>query len=548
MTIDSADTGLLDRTLGTGDHKTVGRLWIFSGLVLGVAALVIRLAVAVEQIDDGGFAFVEDGNELVQLWSLSRDLLIFGAVVAVLVGIGTFIVPLQVGSGTIAFPRGAAAAFWVWDVSVLMLIAAYVGNGGPGGGRVDFVVLWAMALGAMIGSVVWALICIATTVLGARAAGMRLEMVPVTAWSYLVFALLGIVVLPIQMGQLILAFIDVRGGYQSLVDTTPLSAVMDTISLAPSIYWLAVPTLGMALETIGVHTGRPIRFHKSALGLIGALVIISFAAHVTSFGNRGRPVDFDNALLVAALLVAVLPILGSLALGADSLRNGTPKFRVPLLSGLVSGLLLLGGATVALLGIIEPVVGFLADLANRQPDVPERLLLNGTSFNAGVTAFIVTAALVTGHAGVHHWGHKIWGHQFNRAIGIPALLLIAGGGALWAVGEVVAGVGGQPALPTLVESEDNLVAAGNVAVALGVAAAAGGVALTLLNTVLSGVLGQGSVAEPWKGRTLEWLSGSPPAYANFATQPTVRSHLPLDDGTDAATSEPSEAPLEEVTA
>ncbi len=529
MSNDFADTGLVDRTLGSGDHKTIGRLWIVGGLTFGVAALVLRFVAAIEQLDTGDIALLEDANELVQVWSMSRDLLIFGAAAAVLVGVATFVVPLQVGASSIAFPRGAAAAFWTWLASVGILVAAYVGNGGPGGGTRDFVVLWAFALGGTMVGVVWALVCLATTILGARAEGMRLEMVPVTTWGFLVFSLLGLFAVPVQVGQLILAYIDVRGGYQSLVDTTPLAGVMDTVTIAPAIYWLAVPALGIAVEAIGVHTDRPIRFHRTVLVLLGLLAVTAFAAEVTSFGNRGRPVDFDNGLLVAGLLASVAPILGVLALAGDSLRRGRPVFRVPLVAGLTAGLVILGGAVLALLGVIEPIVGFFADLAGQQPDVPNALTLNGTTFNAGVTALIVTGALTGALAGIHHWGHKIWGHQLSQGLGLLGMVSLAGGGALWAVGELLGGLADQAALPTVEATDDALITTGNLLVLLGVAGAAAGVGVVLLNAVAFGLLGRGSQAEPWRGKTLEWWTESPPPYANFERRPVVSSILPLED-------------------
>lgn len=548
MSNDFADSGLVDRTLGSGDHKTIGRLWIVGGLAFGVAALVLRFVAAIEQLDTGDIALLEDANELVQVWSMSRDLLIFGSAAAVLVGIATFIVPLQVGASSIAFPRGAAAAFWTWLASVGILVAAYVGNGGPGGGTRDFVVLWAFALGGTMVGIVWALVCLATTILGARADGMRLEMVPVTTWSFLVFSLLGIVAIPIQVGQLILAYIDVRGGYQSLVDTTSLAGVMDTVILAPAIYWLVVPALGMAVEAIGVHADRPIRFHRTVMVLLGLLAVTAFAAEVTSFGNRGRPVDFDNGLLVAGLLASVVPILGVLALTGDSLRRGRPVFRVPLVAGLIAGLVILGGAVLALLGVIEPIVGFFADLAGQTPDVPDALTLNGTTFNAGVTALVVTGALTGALAGIHHWGHKIWGHRLSQSLGLLGLVSLAGGGVLWAVGELLGGLADQEALPAVEATDDALITTGNLLVLLGVAGAAAGVGVVLLNAVAFGVLGRGSVAEPWRGKTLEWWTDSPPPYANFERRPVVTSILPLEDPSFGEPEPAADATPEEVSA
>ncbi len=534
MSNESVEAALFDRTLGTGDHKTVGRLWIFSGLALGLAGLVLRLVSAIEQLDTGSVSMLEDANELVQVWSMSRELLVFGGIVAVLVGIGTFIVPLQVGASAIAFARGAAAAYWMWLASAAMLVAAYIGNGGPGGGVRDFVVLWALALGGMMAAIVWALVCIATTVIGARAPGMKLEMVPLTSWSFFVFALLGLLTVPVQIGQLIISFIDVRGGYQSLVDTTSLSAVMDTITIAPSVYWLAIPVLGIALDAIAVHADRPLRFRQSTMVAIGLLALTAFGADVTSFGRRTGGIDFNNALLVIALLASILPILAALALAGESLRVGKPGFTVPLGASLAAGLMVLAGAAVSLLGAVEPIVGFIIDVNNALtdrtdvPDLPEALMLNGTTFNAGVTALVVTGALLGCLAGVSHWAHKIWGHRANAGLGSLALLSIGGGGALWAVGEVLGGFDGQPALPAIADT-DGLASVGNLLVLLGVAGAAAGVGLTLLIAASAGFTKTGSQSEPWIGTTLEWTTTSPPPLGNFDSQPRVTSANPVLD-------------------
>ncbi|NNE95540.1 MAG: hypothetical protein HKN24_05875 [Acidimicrobiales bacterium] len=548
MSNESVEAALFDRTLGTGDHKTVGRLWIFSGLALGLAGLVLRLVSAIEQLDTGSVSMLEDANELVQVWSMSRELLVFGGIVAVLVGIGTFIVPLQVGASAIAFARGAAAAYWMWLASAAMLVAAYIGNGGPGGGVRDFVVLWALALGGMMAAIVWALVCIATTVIGARAPGMKLEMMPLTSWSFFVFALLGLLTVPVQIGQLIISFIDVRGGYQSLVDTTSLSAVMDTITIAPSVYWLAIPVLGIALDAIAVHADRPLRFRQSTMVAIGLLALTAFGADVTSFGRRTGGIDFNNALLVIALLASILPILAALALAGESLKVGKPGFTVPLGASLAAGLMVLAGAAVSLLGAVEPIVGFIIDVNNALtdrtdvPDLPDALMLNGTTFNAGVTALVVTGALLGCLAGVSHWAHKIWGHRANAGLGSLALLSIGGGGALWAVGEVLGGFDGQPALPAIADT-DGLASVGNLLVLLGVAGAAAGVGLTLLIAASAGFTKTGSQSEPWIGTTLEWTTASPPPLGNFDSQPRVTSANPVLDmntADDVDSAEPEE--------
>ena len=43
-------------------------------------------------------------------------------------GLALVVVPLQVGSATVAFPRAAAASFWGWLVGSGLVLASYAGN------------------------------------------------------------------------------------------------------------------------------------------------------------------------------------------------------------------------------------------------------------------------------------------------------------------------------------------------------------------------------------------------------------------------------------
>ncbi|MEZ5225817.1 MAG: cbb3-type cytochrome c oxidase subunit I [Acidimicrobiales bacterium] len=344
----AAPATTLDSVLGTGDHKVIGRLWIGTGALFLLAALAISAVAAVETLDLGGFSIVEDAGEFVQIYSLAREALFFAGIVPLLVGLATYLTPLQVGSSALAFSRGAAAAFWCWLASTIIFIVAYIDNGGPAGGRLDGTVLWTLSLAAMIGSIVWALVCVATTTLGARAPGMSLDRVPVSAWG--LHRLLrrralrpsdrhgpaapGLhrhqVRLPPHLGRPALARHDPRQQLQP----------------RPGALLRSVPALGLAIDMIAVHSGRPVRFHRSVLAALGLLGIASFASELLSFGGRGRPVAFDNGLLVVGLLVAILPTLAALALVGDSIKSGGVKVTAPMTAALLAGLLTLLGVVV----------------------------------------------------------------------------------------------------------------------------------------------------------------------------------------------------------
>ncbi len=518
----------VDGLLGTGDHKTIGRLFIGGGLIGLVGGLIVGIAAVfyANNYDDRAASGID---YLPQVWSLTRDLVLLGGLVPILVGLAVYLVPLQIGAPSLAFPRGAAAALWTWYLGTALLILAYVFNGGPGGGRRDFVVLWAAALAMMVGSLVWAMVCIATTALGARTHGMTLERIPHTTWGFLVFSIVGVLSLPIMMAELLLAFVRIRYLHLPIDQSASLTAVTDGVSLPPALYWIGIPVLAMAADIIGVHTGRPVRFHRSILVVIGLFGVLSYGADVVGLGSV-RGVDFENGLLVFGLLAAVVPVLAVLALTGDSIRAGAFVPRTALVGALLSGLLLLAATVVALLGLVEPIMGFLDELFPDSIDMTNSLVLNGTRFHEGIRALVVGAALVAAIAALHHWSVKIWGRRLAESLGFVSILAAAGGAVLLAAGEVAAGVDDQPWLP--VRATDDY-PAGLAAISLIGAAvlAAGGLVLGA-NMAMS-LLGRkpaGSSPTEWRGTTLEWATPSPPPVGNFPAAPIVTSANPLADG------------------
>ncbi len=524
----AAPASTLDSVLATGDHKVIGRLWIGAGALFLLAAFGLSTAAAVETLDLGGFSIVEDAGQYVQLWSFAREAILFAGIVPILVGLATYLTPLQVGSSALAFSRGAAAAFWSWLASTLLFVVAYIDNGGPAGGRLDGTVLWTLALAGMIGSIVWALICVATTVFGARAPGMSLDRVPVSTWSFTVFSVVGLFTLPVVMGQLLLAYIDTKYGYlPTSGDRISLVSIADTFSLAPAIYWIAVPTLGLAAEMIAVHTGRPLRFHRSILAALGFLGILSFGSELLSFGGRGRPIAFDNGFLVVGLLLAIVPTLGALALIGDSIKTGAFKVRTPMVAGLLAGVLSLVGIVVGALGTIAPIVSFIETITDESINLSSALTLNATAFHEGVRGLIIGAAAVAIIGAVHHWSIKIWGRNLSEPAGLLSVAAAALGAVLWGAGGLINGFLEAPLLMVSPDVDSNVEAVNFLTVAgTGLLSVAG--ALLLLN-IAGAVAGRGATTEPWSGLTLEWSTTSPPPVGNFAEMPIVNSASPLAD-------------------
>ena len=92
---------------GTGDHKAIGIAYVLAGAVFGVAGLIAAALASLHEIGSRSFLSASVGDQLSQVSAIGLILLV---IVPMFLGLGTYLVPLQVGASTVAFPRAAAAA------------------------------------------------------------------------------------------------------------------------------------------------------------------------------------------------------------------------------------------------------------------------------------------------------------------------------------------------------------------------------------------------------------------------------------------------------
>src|SRR5262245_47419986 len=157
----SAPTGLAGWVM-TVDHKRIGRMYIAVSLVVVAGALVIGGLLALERVDPSG-AQILKLNAVAQLLSLYRYGLVFLGVLPLLLGLAIAVVPLQIGAYRIAFPRAVALSFWGWLIGGGLMIGAYAGDGGPGGGKPEAVDLFLVALAMIVVSLLIGCLCLVAT-------------------------------------------------------------------------------------------------------------------------------------------------------------------------------------------------------------------------------------------------------------------------------------------------------------------------------------------------------------------------------------------------
>lgn len=515
--------------LTTSDHKVIARTWLYVGLLMLVAATALGVAISAERLDPASIDIFGGTNSYVQMWALYRFGLVFLVAVPLFIGLATAIVPMQVGSTNIAFPRAAAAAAWGYLLGAVVLIASVLSTGGWGavdgvsGNERDAIQLTLLGTGLVVASILLASICVATTVISLRTPGMGLAKTPLFAWSMLIAATVWVLTLPVLIANLVITYVDIlrldtpeiTGIYSG--DLEPSLAVYGQLAWIfeqPAIYSVGVPVLGVASAVIPVVAkGRQVS-HPAMMALIGLAGLLAVGGWSQPFFSDER----DTLVYVAFGVLAVLPVLGVLGGNMATLMKGEAPVGIPpaqMVGALGATLLLLLATIAGALRVIEPL-----DLISPVE----------TTATTGVMNLALYAAVLGALAGWWFWAPKTNGKLFSAVQGAGAMSLILIGTAVLGLTDVIAGFAGAPDVmledvgDSLVDSMVVISFVGAIIVLLGVLGADGAITLA----VLKGDVDPGD--DPWDGHTLEWATSSPPPAGNFAEPPAkVLSEAPLLD-------------------
>ncbi len=544
------DSSGLAGALGTGDHKALGRLYLLFGLVGGLGALVLNLLVSLERTGIQSISVLDWGDQEVQtffqVWSLSRTSLLFFCALPLLIGLATYVVPLQVGAPSIAFPRAAAAAFWAWLIGMGIHVATVLVDGGLGvpaaatteaaqGTNPEAIELSLLSIAMVAVAIMVATMCIVATVIAQRPEGMTLYDVPLFSWSMLVAGGIWLLSLPVWLANLAIAWGDFRGTDAQLFGRVEeIWEQVGWLWSQPMIFAFAIPVLGIVGEIIPVAAGRRQRLYGAMQTVIGAFGMLTFGAWAQSYFN---PEVSQQPLFVIMSLLLIVPILVFTGGLGETLAKGKPVVSGHLVLGLLGLITLLVGAVVAGLHVLGAGIGVVREFDdNWLFELIEPLEdLQGTVIATAVMQTALLSAIIAGVAGLYYWGPKIFGRTLMTPMGALAGLALAGGTIVVAAANVLAGFldegdrSFESAWHNGVWDEDALETF-NIIGVVGSLLLVAGLSLVVLDIVR--VLFQGSeddVDDPWNGHTLEWATASPPPQGNFTEAPVVTSERPLLD-------------------
>lgn len=522
-------TGLA-AVVGSGDPRTIGKLFVGTSLLFLIVAAVVGALVGIEQYDVAG-SEIFAADTAVRVFTLHTTVLLFLGALPLLVGLATAVVPLQIGARTVAFPRATAAAYWVWLVAGGLVLASYAIDGGPFGTDPDAVALYVAGLVTVLVALAVATVSVVTTVLTLRAPGMTLRRSPLFSWSMLVAGSVWLLTLPVLAAGLLIAYLDLRYGQQFLGGSDGIYNRMSWLFWQPTLYVFAVPALGIVADVVPVFAQRRHKRHGAALGLLGLAAALGFGAWAqlgATADGSGSPAPwlYEGPWIVVGF-IAIVPVLGLLGLWTGTLRAGKVKLGTPLVLAQLAGLLILLGVAAGGATVIEGL-----DLA-------------GTTWMTAQTTLVLTGTVLAALGGVAFWAPKLYGKLLPDALTRLGGTLVFLGAVAAGVAQAIAGALDQSQLvgagsETVSAGDLDIVEALNLVSGIGLAAVAAGVLVVGL-ALLARRSGDGPGDDPWAGHTLEWATTSPPPVGNFASLPEITSEAPVYDARHAAAADETEA-------
>jgi cytochrome c oxidase subunit I len=302
------------RAIFTTEHQVIGRMYLVLALVAVVIGTCLSLLMRIHLVWPEwplplhGAILPEDYLALVTIHG--TVMLFFVLTTAPQAGFGNLVLPAQIGSRSMAFPRLNATSFWLTAVALLTLLsAAFVPVGSAISGWTAYPPLSAVASagpGQGLGMDLWlasiALFAVASTmsscnmlvtIIRPRCEGMTWERMPLTVWGWFTAALLSLLAFSVLLAALVLLFCDRHAGTSFFVPAGDL--VSGTLQARgsgspllwlhlfwffghPEVYIAILPGMGLTSMLLANFSRRRVFAYRTmitttlAIGLLGILV------------------------------------------------------------------------------------------------------------------------------------------------------------------------------------------------------------------------------------------------------------------------------------
>lgn len=516
----NAKKGLMS-WLFTIDHKRIGVMYLVTVLTFFLAGGLFALAIRTELATPAGDLF--SAAVYNKLFTLHGAIMVFLVLVpAIPATLGNFLLPLQLGTIDVAFPKLNLASYHIYVFGSLFLVYTLVTGGVDTGwtfytpysstsadGNVVAALTGAFILG--FSSILTGLNFI-VTVHKMRAPGVTWLRMPLFVWAIYATSVIQVLATPVIAITLFLLIFEKTVGIgifdPALGGDPVLFQHFFWFYSHPVVYVMVLPAFGVMSETITVHSRKHI-FGYTAIAAssvaIAAVGFIIWGHHMFVSGQS----ELSGTVFSLLTFAVAIPTAIKLCSWIATLYKGSIQWNTPMLYSLgFLWIFAIGGLT----GL------FLATLAT---DVH----LHDTYFVVAHFHYVMMGGVLFALiAGMHHWWPKITGRMFNDTIGKATFVLAFIGYNLTFFPQFVAGSQGMPRryhqyLPEF-EMWNQLSTLGSYLFGLSLFIILG----YLIQSVFSG---KKAPQNPWGAASLEWKTQSPPVEHNFEHD-VVCTHGPYD--------------------
>jgi cytochrome c oxidase subunit 1 len=513
--------------LTTTDHKTIGLMYIVTSFAFfmlgGLLALLMRAELA-----RPGLQFFSN-EQYNQLFTMHGTIMLLLFATPIVFGFANFVLPLQIGSPDVSFPRLNAVSYWLYLFGGLITVAGFLTPEGaadfgwfayaplnsavhsPGVGADLWVIgLTISGLGTILGGV-----NMVTTVITLRAPGMTMFRMPIFTWNILVTSVMVLMVFPPLAATLLALEADRRLGAH-VFDAANGGAILWQHLFwffgHPEVYIVAIPFFGIISEVIPVFSRKPIFGYKGlvfATIAIAALSMTVWAHHMFATGAVLLPFfSFMSFLIAIPTGVKFFNWIGTMWRGSITYETSM----MFALGFLVT--FLFGGLTGVMLA--SPPIDFH---------------VTDTYFVVAHFHYVLFGTIVFAvFAGIYFWFPKMTGRMLNEPLGKVHFWTAFFGFHMTFLVQHWLGTEGMPRRYADYLPSDGFTTLNTVST-IGSFLLGASMLPFLWNVWRS--LKHGELAgadDPWgHGNSLEWATSCPPPRHNFLTIPRIRSERPAFD-------------------
>jgi cytochrome o ubiquinol oxidase subunit I len=514
---------LFEEWITSVDHKRIGVMYCFLALIMLIRgfsdAIMMRGQQAVAY-HSGGYLPPEHYD---QIFSAHGTIMIFFVAMPFVIGLMNVIVPLQLGVRDVAFPTFNSVSFWLTASGVLLVnMSLFIGEFSragwlaypplselkfsPGVG-VDYY-LWALQISG-VGTLLTG-VNFVTTILKIRAPGMTYMRMPVFCWTALAANLLIVAAFPILTATFAMLLLDRYLGFHFFTADMGGNPMM-YVNLIwawghPEVYILILPMFGVFSEVVSTFSGKPLFGYRSMVAATMAICLISFTVWLHHFFTMGAGADVNGVFGIMSMIIAV-PTGVKIFNWLFTMWGGRVRFEAPMKWAIAFMItFVIGGMTGVLLAV--PPADFV--------------LHNSLFLVAHFHNVIIGGVLFGAFAGYNYWFPKAFGFKLEQKFGNLAFWF-------WVIGFYLAFVPlyvvGLQGMTRRLQHYDvaawrpwlMVAMVGAVCILCGIACQV----LQLLVSIRDRESLRDRTGDPWDGRTLEWMTASPPPHFNFAAMPDV---------------------------